>query len=74
MLKSAGDTTALRLMNGLLVEKVHVYGLACQYQNQSAKLIKMILNFGDNKAMIVATRDEIDIHRAVMWLLNSVAN
>lgn len=72
MLKSAGDlTTALGLINGMLIDEIYVYGLACQYKNQSANLLKMNLNFSDNKARTVITYDKIDMHEALMWLLNT---
>lgn len=72
MLKSSGDLTVMGLINGMLVDEIYVCGLVCQYKNQSAKFVKIRLNFCDNKARTVITVDEIDMHKALMWLLNSI--
>ena len=72
MEKAAGDLTALGLMNGMIVEEVDVCGLASQYEEHTAKLVKMTLDFRVNKASIVVANDEVDMYNALNWLLNSI--
>ena len=74
MIKSSGDLTALGLMNGLIVGQIYVFGLACNYDKRAARLVEMNINFCNNEAMVQATTDEVDMHKAVMWLLNNITN
>ena len=72
MLKTAGDLLARALLMGKQVDSVIIYGLAASHYSRHAKLMKLYINFNNNKASIDCSATAIDMAHGFNWLLNSI--
>ena len=72
MSKSVGDIGTKSLIKGDLVRDTDIFGLAVNYEANSAKLVKLHINFEDNKSTTIVSEEPATYHSAFCWLLNAI--
>ena len=72
MIKTAGDILAKGLLQGLVVQSVHIFGLAVDYRHLSGILMKAVIDFENASTIFYAENNPVSIFDGIVRLLKAL--